>query len=117
MTTTLRLLIVDDNARVRRTIREVVSGLGPVVEECSDGDEVLARFEAFSPDFVLMDLRMARVDGIAATTSLLAAHPRARVIAVSDHDHDDVRRAAREAGMEAFVAKSDLLQLRRLLSD
>lgn len=116
MTATLRLLIVDDNARVRRTIREVVSGLSPVVEECSDGDEVLARFEAFSPDFVLMDLRMARVDGIAATTSLLAAHPRARVIAVSDHDHDDVRRAAHEAGMEAFVAKSDLLQLRRILS-
>jgi CheY-like chemotaxis protein len=113
---TLRLLIVDDNARVRRTIRESVSGLDPVIEECSDGDEVLARFEAFSPDFVLMDLRMARVDGLAAAVSLLAAHPDARIIAVSDHDHDDVRRAAREAGMEAFVAKSDLLQLARILS-
>jgi CheY-like chemotaxis protein len=116
MTIPLRLLIVDDSARVRRTIREVVSPLDPVVEECSDGDEVLARFEAFSPDFVLMDLRMARVDGIAATVSLLAAHPGARVIAVSDHDQDDVRRAACEAGMEAFVAKSDLLALGRLLA-
>jgi|KBSSwiStaDraftv2_1062776.scaffolds.fasta_scaffold01361_2 CheY-like chemotaxis protein len=116
MTRTLRLLIVDDNARVRRTIREVVSGLSPAVEECSDGDEVLARFEAFAPDFVLMDLRMARVDGIAAAAALHAAHPDARIIAVSDHDQDDVRRAAREAGMEAFVAKSDLLQLRRILT-
>ena len=79
MTDRLRLLIVDDNSRMRRTIREVVSPLGPVVEECSDGDEVLARYEAFEPDFVLMDLRMARVDGIAAAISLLAVHPRARL--------------------------------------
>jgi CheY-like chemotaxis protein len=115
MTSPLRLLIVDDNPRVRRTIREVVSGLNPVVEECTDGDEVPARFESFAPDFVLMDIRMARVDGIAAAGALLAAHPDARIIGVSENDQDDVRRAAREAGMEAFVAKSDLLQLRRLL--
>jgi CheY-like chemotaxis protein len=115
MTDALRLLVVDDNARVRRTIREIVAALGAVVEECTDGDEVLGRFEAFRPDFVLMDLRMARVDGIAAALMLRAAHPRARIIAVSDHDQDDVRKAARDAGMEAFVAKGDLLQLGRLL--
>ena len=115
MTELLRLLVVDDNARVRRTIREVVSPLNPVIEECEDGDEVIAAFEAFAPDFVLMDIRMARMDGIAAAISLRAAHPGARIIAVSDHDHDDVKRAARDAGMEAFVAKRDLLQLGRLL--
>ena len=115
MTELLRLLVVDDNARVRRTIREVVSPLNPVIEECSDGDQVLAAFEAFAPDFVLMDLRMARMDGIAAAISLLSVHPAARIIAVSDHDHDDVQRAAREAGMEAFVPKKDLLQLGQLL--
>ncbi len=63
-----------------------------------------------------MDLRMARVDGLAAAAVLLAAHPRARIIAVSDHDHEDVRRAARDAGMEAFVAKWDLMQLGRILA-
>lgn len=114
MTDELRILIVDDSERVRRAIREVLAPLAPVVAECSDGDEVLERFESFAPDFVLMDIRMARVDGIAAAVSLLAAHPAARIIAVSDHDQDDVRRAARNAGMEAFVAKSDLLQLVRL---
>jgi CheY-like chemotaxis protein len=116
MNDSLRLLIVDDNARVRRTIREIVSGLHAVVDECSDGDEVLARFEAFAPDVVLMDIRMARVDGIAAAVSLRAAHPHARIIAVSDQDQPDVRRAAHAAGMEEFVAKSDLFQLGRLLA-
>jgi CheY-like chemotaxis protein len=111
----LRLLVVDDKPSVRRTIREIVAPLDPVVEECTDGDEVLAAFEAFAPDFVLMDIRMARVDGIAAAGALLAAHPDARIIGVSELDQDDVRRAARKAGMETFVAKSDLLQLRRLL--
>ena len=115
MTEMLRLLIVDDNARVRRTIREIVAALGAIVEECCDGDEVLACFETFHPDFVLMDIRMARVDGIAAAISLRAAHPEARIIAVSDHDHDDVRRAVHAAGMEGFVSKTDLFQLGRLL--
>ena len=115
MNPALRLLIVDDNPRIRRTIREIVSPHAAVIDECTDGDEVLARFESFAPDVVLMDIRMARVDGIAAAAALIAAHPNARIIGVSDHDQDDVRRAAHAAGMEGFVAKRDLLQLHRLL--
>ena len=117
MTETLRVLIVDDNAGMRRTIRDVLEDLGPEVDECGDGDEVLARFEAFAPDWVLMDVRMARVDGIAATAALRKAHPEARVIMVSDHDQEDVRRAADRAGAVGYVAKRDLLELPRLLRE
>jgi CheY-like chemotaxis protein len=112
----MRVLIVDDNAGMRRTIRDVLEDLDPDVDECADGDEVLARFEAFLPDWVLMDVRMPRVDGIAATARLCASHPGARVIVVSDHDHDDMRRAARRAGAVGYVAKRDLLELPRLLA-
>ena len=112
----MRILIVDDNAYVRRTIRVVLAGLATEIDECADGDEVLAHFEAFSPEVVLMDVTMARMDGIGATAMLLAAHPEARVIVVSDHDQEDMRRAAREAGAEGYVAKRDLLDLRTLLA-
>lgn len=113
---TLRVLVVDDNPLVRRTIRDVLEeDLAVEILECCDGDEVLARYEAFGPDWVLMDIRMARVDGIAATAALRAAHPEARILVVSEHDQDDIRRAARRAGAEGCVGKADLLELRKWL--
>jgi two-component system response regulator DegU len=112
----VRVLIVDDNPGVRRTIRAVLGDLVPVFDECSDGDQVLARFEEFLPDWVLMDVRMARVDGIEATAQLRAAHPEARIIVVSDHDQSDVRTAARRAGATGYVTKRNLMELRSLLS-
>jgi two-component system response regulator DegU len=115
MNTPLRLLLVDDSVEVRRTIRAVVADLVADVAECGDGDEVLARFEAFRPDLVLMDIRMPRMDGIRATELLKAAHPGARVVMVSDFEEDDLRAAAHEAGAEGYVTKSDLLILRDLL--
>lgn len=111
----LRVLIVDDSPEVRQTIRDILEDLSPHFEECADGGDVLARFEAFEPDWVLMDLRMPHVDGIAATATLRAAHPDARVVMVSDHDQEDIRRAAQRAGAVAYVRKRDLLELRRLL--
>jgi len=113
----MRVLIVDDNEHVRRTIRAVLAGLATEIDECADGDEVLARFESFAPQWVLMDVRMSRMDGIGATEMLLAAHPEARVIVVSDYDQADVRCAARKAGAEGYVAKRDLLDLRTLLTE
>jgi len=112
-----RVLIVDDNPCVRATIRDVLDGLPLRYQECGDGAEVLACFDAFAPDWVLMDIRMPVVDGISATAALRAAHPHARVIVVSDHDQDDVRRAAARAGAVAYVAKRNLLELRRLLGE
>lgn len=117
MSAALRILVVDDNARVRRTIRDVVSDLVAAVEECADGDQVLDRFEAFRPDWVLMDIRMPRMDGISATAALTEAYPAARVVIVSDYEQDDLRRAARRAGAVGYVAKSDLLELRAFLRE
>src|SRR5687768_787350 len=55
MTTQRRILLVDDSPRVRATIRAVLAGLASEVEECFDGDQVLAAYEAFRPHLVLMD--------------------------------------------------------------
>ena len=114
---TLRLvLVVDDSPKVRRTLREIVEDAGGRVEECSDGDEVLEAFERFVPDWVLMDVLMPRMDGLRATRMLKDAHPEARVAIVTELDHPDLRRGAREAGAEAFISKADLLVVRDLLA-
>lgn len=115
MNTPLRLLVVDDSPVMRSAILAVVADLVSDVDECDDGADVLAHFRAFRPDLVLMDVWMPRLDGIRATALLKGAHPAARVVIVSNDEHEDLRLAAAEAGAEAYVAKSDLLVLRDLL--
>jgi CheY-like chemotaxis protein len=112
---TRRILIVDDNPRVRAVIRAVLAGHASDLAECDDGDQILAAYEAFWPDVVLMDIRMPGMDGIRATALLKHAHPNARIVIVSDHEQDDLRAAARVAGAEAYVVKTDLVVLRELL--
>jgi CheY-like chemotaxis protein len=112
-----RILLVDDSPHVRAVLRAVLADIAFDMAECSDGDEALASYEAFRPDLVLMDVRMPRMDGIEATVLLKKAHPTARIVIVSDHEHDDLRAAARQAGAEGYVIKTDLLVLRELLTE
>ena len=109
------LLIVDDNQQMRRLIRSVVGDLADTITECSDGGLALAAYSAQLPDWVLMDIRMQEVDGIAATKEIRASYPEAHVCIVTDYDDGELRRAACEAGAEAYVIKEDLLRLRQVL--
>ncbi len=63
----MKLLIVDDNAAVRRLIRSIVLPFAGEVFECVDGADALAAYQAHRMDVVLMDIRMSEVDGIEAT--------------------------------------------------
>ncbi|MFJ6537590.1 response regulator [Paenarthrobacter sp. NPDC091711] len=68
MTGTTRVLIVDDDPIVCSGLRLMLGGAADlvVVGEASDGDQVIAAVTELEPDVVLMDIRMPRVDGLAA---------------------------------------------------
>jgi hypothetical protein len=70
-TTPLRLLIADDRERTRRALRALLSTLPgvEVVGEAGDGQEALAQVGQVLPDLVIVDVRMPRLDGIAAIWS------------------------------------------------
>ena len=80
MTAPIRVLIVDDDALVRSGLTMMLSGAPQieVVGEASDGRGVLSAVDLHHPDVVLMDIRMPRLDGIAATRLLSAQPPSAR---------------------------------------
>src|SRR5438477_13073073 len=72
-----RLLIADDRSRTRRALRAVLS-TQPEIEligEAADGDETIAAVERLRPDVVILDIRMPRVDGIAATRHIKSRWP------------------------------------------
>lgn len=109
------LLIVDDNAAVRRLIRSIVLPFADEVFECADGAEALAAYQAHRMDVVLMDIRMGKVDGIEATKQIRTADPEARILIVTDYDDKELRYASMQAGACGYVLKDNLLDLVRLL--
>ncbi|NUN70177.1 MAG: response regulator, partial [Bacteroidetes bacterium] len=55
-------MIVDDNMEMRATLKSVVRDYATVVDECTDGSEVIQHYRASHPDFVLMDIAMKKID-------------------------------------------------------
>ncbi|GAB3595943.1 response regulator transcription factor [Angustibacter peucedani] len=103
----VRVLVVDDDPLVRGALVLMLDGAEgiSVVGEAADGDEVMAAVDLRAPDVVLMDLRMARVDGVVATGRLRRrpSPPEVLVLTTFDTD-DDVLRALR-AGASGFLLK------------
>ena len=112
---TFRLLIVDDSQPIREMIRAALAGAALIVGECEDGASALDAYARLKPDWVLMDVDMKLVDGITATRQIVAVYPDARVLIVSEHDDDELRKAALEAGARDYVTKEDLLSILEIL--
>ncbi|WP_407320016.1 response regulator transcription factor [Isoptericola halotolerans] len=106
----VRVAIVDDEPLVRAGLRVVLDaepGLS-VVGEAEDGSGVLQLVADTRPDVVLMDVRMPRVDGIAATRALLDPSrpaPAPRVLVLTTFENDDHVLDALQAGAQGFLLK------------
>ena len=111
----MTVLIVEDNSGVRTVVRRALLETASRVWECSDGADALKSYLAHRPDFVLMDIRMPRMDGLKATRQILQSDPSAKVVMVSDYDDDDLRRAASAAGACGYTLKQDLSEMIELL--
>jgi len=111
----MRVLIVDDNAAMRRTIRSVIQDLAGEIAECSSGLAGLDQYRIFKPDWVLMDIKMSDIDGLTATREIKRDFADARVVIVTSYDDVSLREAAAEAGACAYVLKDNLKQLADVL--
>ena len=104
---TVRVLVVDDHPVVRDGLVALL-GTQPdldVVGTAADGLDAVERVAALTPDVVVMDLRMPRLDGVGATARIVAAHPYVRVLVLTTYDTDaDIVRAV-EAGAAGYLLK------------
>jgi len=103
----LRVLVVDDQALVRAGFSSILQREADleVVGEAADGVEALEAVGRTNPDVVLMDVRMPRMDGIAATRQLRARHPAVRVVVLTTYDLDEYLLEALRAGACGFLLK------------
>ncbi|MGW2349860.1 response regulator [Actinacidiphila glaucinigra] len=102
-----RVLIVDDDPLVRSGLRMMLSGAEDieVVAEAADGTEVLPLVEAHRPDIVLMDIRMPRMDGLAATAELRRGPRPPEVLILTTFTTDGYVLEALRAGAAGYVLK------------
>jgi CheY-like chemotaxis protein len=112
----MKLLIVEDNAGIRRVLRRILVDTASTIWECTDGSEALAAYEEHRPDVVLMDLRMTTVDGLTATRQIRGYDPFARIIVVTDYQDEDMKTAALEAGASEYVLKHEISGLPEIIS-
>jgi DNA-binding NarL/FixJ family response regulator len=103
----IRLLIADDEAMVRKGLRLVLETEDEfeVVGEASDGLEAIAESRRLSPDVVLMDVRMPRMDGVEACRRLVE-EAGTKVVVLTTFDLDEHLFAAVRAGASGFLLKA-----------
>ncbi|PSK98939.1 LuxR family two component transcriptional regulator [Murinocardiopsis flavida] len=104
----IRLALADDEALVRAGLRALLNAEPDlsVVAETDDGTGVLDMVRRHRPDVVLMDVRMPRMDGIAATRALIAAlDTPPKIVVVTTFENDDHVHACLRAGADAFLLK------------
>ena len=104
---TVRIAIADDEALVRGGFRAILDSEPgfEVVAEAADGRQALTAVERFTPDVVVMDIRMPELDGLAATRQLRVTHPGVRVLIVTTFDLDEYVYDALQAGAAGFLLK------------
>jgi DNA-binding NarL/FixJ family response regulator len=86
-----------------------------VVGEAGDGIQAVQVVRSLLPDVVVMDIRMPRLNGIAAIAQLLAAHPSVKVIVLSVNSERIFAAAMLSAGARGYVTKSDAEELPRAI--
>ncbi len=103
----IRVLLADDQPLLRTGFRMVLGSEEDldIVGEAGDGAEAVDKARRLLPDVVLMDIRMPRLDGVAATQAIVAAKLPVRVLILTTFDLDEYIVGALRAGASGFLAK------------
>jgi two-component system, NtrC family, nitrogen regulation response regulator NtrX len=100
-----KILIVDDEIPIRRTLREILEFEKYDVEEASDGIECLAKVQRDKYDVIIMDIKMPKMDGIEALERLQILSPETPVVMVSGHGNIETAVDAVKKGAFDYISK------------
>jgi DNA-binding NarL/FixJ family response regulator len=103
------VLIVDDNASIRFALRDFLEKTTrlQVCGEAADGLEAVIKAKSLSPDLILMDVSMPRMNGIEAASVIRKRKPDVRIVAFTLYPHVVGFSLARASGVDLVVSKTD----------
>ena len=105
--TPIRVLVADDHPVTREGMAAMIDAAADmqVVGQAADGARAVELYREHQPDVAMLDLRMPRMDGGAATAAILEEFPKARVIVLSAIDGDEAIYRALQAGARGYLLK------------
>ena len=108
MERTCNIVLVDDHTLFRNGLRTLLSGIEGfnVVGEASDGLELLSLLEKMTPDVILLDIEMPRMNGIAAAEEALKRWPDLKIITLSMYGDEDYYFKMVSLGVKGFILKN-----------
>jgi DNA-binding NarL/FixJ family response regulator len=105
---TLRVVLVDDNAAILETLAELLPRDFTIAGMFSTGASLLASVETLSPDIILLDISLGDMTGFDVAKRLKSIAPAVKVIFLSVHETPDFVRAAFDLGGFGYVFKSQI---------
>ncbi|MFB0507892.1 MAG: response regulator transcription factor [Thermodesulfobacteriota bacterium] len=108
----LNILIVEDNADFRQSLKEVLHSQFPflVVGEAENGDEALQKIDALVPDIIFMDIKLPGENGLQVTQKVKKKYPEIIIIILTYYDSPEHRKAADQCGANYFLPKNTSIQ-------
>ena len=110
---TIRVLLADDDAPFLEALSPLIERQPAlaVVGTAIDGLAAIELAEELSPDAVIIDLHMPRLDGVSAVARLRRDHPSMCVIALTGDEHPALHKAVAEAGADAVLMKAEFVDI------
>lgn len=105
--TTIRVLIVDDHAIVRKGLATIINRDPEmtVIAQAEDGQQAIDAFREYQPDVTLMDLRMPKMGGVEAIMVICAEFKQARIAVLTTYDSDEDIYRGLQAGAQGYLLK------------
>jgi DNA-binding NarL/FixJ family response regulator len=105
----LRILVVDDHAVVRRGVRSLLESRESweVCGEATTGREAVEQNRQLRPDVIVMDLSLPELNGLDATRQILKDTPGTQVLVLTMHQSEQLARDVLQAGARGYVLKAD----------
>ena len=113
----IRLMIVDDNERMRKIIVQMVMQKEDEILECCCGKEAVERYSGFNPDWILMDIQMDEMNGFKAAEKILQQNRETNIAFVTNHDNELYRKTAKEIGVKHYFLKRNLFIISETLKN
>ncbi len=100
-----KIMIVDDAAFMRITLKSILQKAGYEVEEAVDGQDAVDKYRKIKPDAVTMDITMPNKDGLEAATEIRSQNPDAVIIMCTALGQENLIRKAVQIGVKDFIVK------------
>jgi DNA-binding NarL/FixJ family response regulator len=103
----ITVLLVDDFEAIRQSVSSMLleTGRFQVIGQAADGLEAVQKAEELQPDLILLDIRLPKLDGIAAAGQIRKLSPKSKIVFLTANDHPEIVEEALSTGASGYVVK------------